>query len=85
MVTTQTKPARVEFDELFRLLTGIHPDSAQIGDDGFLFIPPSAMKMDDDETCPLRGRISDLSGPNGWRNHLVDDNYAGWWIRRPTA
>jgi hypothetical protein len=39
--------------------------------------------MDDSETSALRLEITELAGDYGWRNHLVNDEYAGWWIRRP--
>lgn len=72
---------RKEFDMLFESITGIHPDNAQVGDDGFLFVPPSSNL--EEKSIEQRTRISELAGPNGWRNHIVNDEYAGWWIKRP--
>lgn len=70
-----------EFNHLFTELSGINPEDAIKGEDGFLFIPPETKLGEKDEQ--KRSRISELAGPNGWRNHLVNDNYAGWWIRPP--
>src|SRR4051812_17102327 len=70
-----------EFDQLFEELTGIKPENAIKGEDGFYFIPPEInLREKDDEK---RKRITYLAGPNGWRNHLVNDEYAGWWILSP--
>lgn len=72
---------RERFDELFQQLAGFSSNEAEVGSDGFLFIPPQS----DLDKKPLNARreISQLAGPNGWRNHLENDDYAGWWIRRP--
>ncbi|OGZ05939.1 MAG: hypothetical protein A2845_04015 [Candidatus Lloydbacteria bacterium RIFCSPHIGHO2_01_FULL_49_22] len=83
--STRNETKREEFDALLLLLTGMVPSDAEVSADGFLFIPPNAMKMDNASSRFLRVRITELAGPNGWRNHLVDDKYAGWWIRRPTC
>ena len=73
--------AIVTFDVLFKKLTGMHPDDAQVGEDGFIFIPFSEdISQNFEKETRL---ISELAGPNGWRNHLVNGEYAGWWIRRP--
>lgn len=71
-----------EFDELFEELTGMKPDDATVGEDGFLFITSETNLGNKDRA--KRKRISDLAGYNGWRNHVVNDEYAGWWIRKPT-
>ncbi len=71
-----------EFDQLFEELTGIKPNDAKVGEDGFLFIPPEVKLGDKDDK--KRERIGNLAGYDGWRNHIVNDEYAGWWIRRPT-
>lgn len=83
MVATVTETPRVEFDRLFQEITGINPNEAEVGADGFLFVPLSANIGE--KPIEPRMRISALAGHNGWRNHLVDDEYAGWWIRRPAA
>ncbi|MEA3249376.1 MAG: hypothetical protein U9Q03_03400 [Patescibacteria group bacterium] len=72
---------REEFDILFEVLTGFHPTDAEVGEDGFLFIPPETGLGD--KPREWRECISELAGPHGWRNNLVNDDYAGWWIRRP--
>ena len=81
MSSSEQTSERAEFDALFLELTGIDPDTAGTNDEGFLFVPPTVPLGEEDSQ--QRGRISDLAGPNGWKNHLVDDEYAGWWIRRP--
>lgn len=70
-----------EFNQLFEELTGIKPENAVKGEDLFLFIPPEAKLSEKDEN--KRKRLTELAGPNGWRNHLVNNEYAGWWIRPP--
>lgn len=79
MLAMTTK--REQFDELFLELTDKHPDRAFVGQDGFLFISPTAKLPQ--KPLALRSRITALAGPNGWRNHVVDGTFAGWWIRRP--
>lgn len=81
MLAVLSKSRREMFDELFLELTGKHPDRAFVGEDGFLFISPTTNLSQ--KPLALRSRITALAGPNGWRNHLIDDKYAGWWIRRP--
>jgi hypothetical protein len=72
---------RKEFDDLFNKITGIKADDALVGEDGFIFIPPEADL--ENKSREDRDRIAELAGECGWRNHIVDDQYAGWWIRRP--
>lgn len=71
---------REEFDALFQELTGIPVADAQVGEDGFLFIPPETNLEKKDRL--KRSRISELANEE-WRNNIVDDNYAGWWIKPP--
>ena len=79
--TNEISEERAEFDGLFLDLTGIDPECAKVGADGFLFIPPEAeIGLKPQEP---RRRICELAGSNGWRNHLENDDYAGWWIKRP--
>lgn len=83
---TTTNPtsdeAQREFDSIFYLLTDIDPDDSKINGDCYLFVPPTVDLSNRPRN--LRMRISNLSGPNGWQNHLVNDEYAGWWIKRPS-
>lgn len=69
------------FNRLFEKLTGIHPDNAIKGEDGYLFIPPES-------NLTKKSRIERLWLSNladdKWRNHIVDGEYAGWWICPPT-
>ena len=69
-----------EFNTLFEELTGIKPENAKKGEDGFLFVPPEVNLGEKDPQ--KRGRLAELNGDN-WRNHLVNDEYAGWWIGTP--
>ena len=78
---TEMEKYIAEFNQLFEELTGIKPENATKGDDGFYFIPPETKFDEKDHN--KRKRLSYLSGPNGWRNHLINDNYAGWWVLSP--
>ncbi|MFH0779425.1 MAG: hypothetical protein V1928_01030 [Parcubacteria group bacterium] len=70
---------RQRFDELFEQVAGIKPDEAETNEEGMLFIPPKTREANP----KIRKELTDLAGPNGWKNHLVNDEYAGYWIRRP--
>lgn len=70
-----------EFNTLFLELTGIKPQHATKGTDGFYFIPQESSLNNKDAS--KRHRISLLAGPNGWRNHLVNGKHAGWWVLSP--
>ncbi len=69
-----------EFNSLFEELTGIKPEDAKKGEDGYLFVPLEVKLGETDKK--KRSRLSELNG-DAWRNHLVNDEYAGWWIGTP--
>lgn len=69
-----------EFNSLFEELTGIKPENAKRGEDGYLFVPPEINLGEKDRK--KRRRLSELNG-EAWRNHIVNDEYAGWWIGTP--
>jgi len=69
-----------EFNTLFEELTGIAPENAEVNQDGWLFIPPEVDFGNKDRE--KRIRLSQLND-NKWKNHIVDDSYAGWWIKPP--
>ncbi len=68
-----------EFESLFEELTGGKFESALQSPDGWVFIPPEANLSSKDPD--KRARI----GGHGWRNRLVADQYAGWWVKAPPA
>lgn len=70
---------REKFDKLFEKITGVHPDQAHTNEDGWLFMQPRT-KEESEET---REELTRLAGPSGWKNNLVDDEYEGYWIKRP--
>lgn len=63
-----------QFVELFQNLTGLNIDDVQIGEDGWLFVPPEVNLKTKDR--PKR----EVVGLLGSRNHVINDEYAGWWI-----
>ena len=71
---------REEFESLFKELTNMSLNEAQVGEDGFVFVPPEVKLGEKDSVKRLR--ISELAN-HQWRNNLVDDDYAGWWIKPP--
>jgi len=81
MTTEKVKTRRERFDSLFQELTGIAVSAAESKGGCFLFIPPEV-----DLGSKPRGKrimIGELAGPGGWHNHVVDNQYTGWYIRRP--
>ncbi len=69
-----------EFNTLFEELTGIRPQDAKKDEDGFLFVPPEVQLGEKDTN--KRKRLSELNGYE-WRNHIVNDEYSGWWVGTP--
>ena len=69
-----------EFDFLFKELAGISVTEAQVREDGFIFIPFESRLGEKD--AQKRLRLSELAN-HQWSNHLLNDNYAGWWIKPP--
>lgn len=63
------------FKELFLDLTGLDAEKAQVGEDGWLFVPYDANLAEKGHS--EREILSVL----GWRNHHVDNEYAGWWVK----
>lgn len=71
---------REEFDKLFTLLSWwVNPDDAKRNEEGMLFLPLDARE----HSKLTRKRITELVWPNGWYNHILDDEYAWFWVRRP--
>lgn len=63
------------FAELFFNLTGIKAEDAIVGEDGWLLVP---LEINTDEKYKYdRETIKAL----GWREHLVGDILAGWWVK----
>ena len=69
-----------EFNSLFEELTGIKPENAKRGENGYLFVPPEINLGKKDRK--KRRRLSELNG-EAWRNHIVNDKYSGWWVGTP--
>lgn len=76
-----TGSARERFDELFELLVGIHPAEAQTDGKGFVYVP-GEIDITGPEAASTVRQLSELADDK-WYNHIVGDEPAGWWIKRP--
>ncbi len=70
MVTCANK----EFADLFFKVTGLKPEETTSNKDGWVFIPPSVQLEGKDP------KEREALGKFGWKNHLENDEYAGWWV-----
>lgn len=70
-MTTTSSP----FAELFFKVTGIRLTETTRNEEGWFFIPPTVKlgEKDAEERTAL--------GKFGWKNHIENDEYAGWWVK----
>lgn len=67
--------ANKEFSDLFYKVTGLRAEVAAQNEDGWVFIPPS-VKLGEENQQERK-----LLSKDGWKNHLVEDEAAGWWVK----